>query len=393
MKIVVFKGQSRYGALRAFADEIIQAFAAQGDAVAVLDLTPAKSTRYISDWLKAIGPVDFCFSFQIFGSFVDPDGKTISDITGAPHVIQYVDYPLTQIDELRAISPKCALLTVDPSHVVAIEQIFGPDHFAYVGFNPHGGVGEQHPLPDDAASYAAERPIPILFTGSFYAPVPICPTTYPDRIKELFQTAGDLALSQEWIAPLTALDQIFAVSGLDLGNEEIRSNVQMLRQLVGFVNERVRQVRREKFLTTAAQLGLPLTVYGMGYEQVLDRFPNIDYRGSADIREIVELMRQSQLVISLNANFGEGSHERPLSAMRAGAAVASERSAFYEREFDAAEIALFHWNRLESDLAGIGALAQNPEALFAMAKAGQAKASHHRWADRIGAITAAAHSA
>ncbi len=101
------------------------------------------------------------------------------------------------------------------------------------------------------------------------------------------------------------------------------------------------------------------------------------------------------MVLNINANFGAGSHERPLTALMAGAAPATDHSRFYEAQFKVGEeIAIYRWKSLHDDLAALGRFSDDPAAVLAMARAGQARVlAEHRWANRIDAILSAAAAA
>ena len=147
-RVLLIKGQSRYDVLRDFTDAVAAALQARGIEPVVLDSAPLKTHDEIFAALKAMGRVDLAFSFYIFGHYVDPQRRSLSEIIGAPVVIQYVDYPLSLREALDGTDSESALLTVDPSHADAILKLYGPDRFAHVGFNPHAGTGEPFALPE-----------------------------------------------------------------------------------------------------------------------------------------------------------------------------------------------------------------------------------------------------
>jgi spore maturation protein CgeB len=99
--------------------------------------------------------------------------------------------------------------------------------------------------------------------------------------------------------------------------------------------------------------------------------------------------------LNTNANFGAGSHERPLTAMLAGAVAVSDFSTFYSNNFrEGEEIVLYRWMALEEGMHRVGALLEQPDAAHAIAAAGQARVSaQHRWDNRVDAIIAAAAAA
>ncbi|HEX4105487.1 MAG TPA: glycosyltransferase [Rhizomicrobium sp.] len=389
-RVLLIKGQSRYDVLRDFIDAVAAAFQARGIEPVVLDSVPLKTHDEISTALKAVGPVDLAFSFYIFGHYVDPDRRTLGEIIGAPVVVQYVDYPLSLREALDGTDSTSAILTVDPSHADAIRKLYGPNRFAHLGFNPHAGTGEPFALPASAAEFVAGRPIPIFFSGTYYRPVDPPWKDFPANIRHAFDEAADYAVSQEFVPALDALDTTLKRMGLDPNVPD--PSVRQVRLLADKVHEWVRSLRRHRFFEAAAKVGLPLTVYGSGYDADLPRFPNIDYRGLCGFHDAIRLMQQSRMVININANFGRGSHERPFTAMLAGAVAASDTSTYYTEQFDAGrEMMLFRWQHLEQDLSKLRDLVEDPARLFAIAQAGQHKtARNHRWANRIDTIIAAA---
>ena len=396
MKVVLLKGYSQYGALRFYIDELAKVFAAHGDDPVIVDLTEMKDTAARAVVLERQRPADLVFSFNICGEFRDEKGRTVSDLIDAPHVVMYVDYPLAHLSRLLDTPPATAILTVDPSHVQVIDDFFGAEHFAFVGFCPHAAFGEPQPQPATAEEFFSIRPTPVLCPVSYYTPPPPPWRNYPDVMRKVFTAAAEFALTEEWVPPLAALDRALIAGGIDFSDPNHRKDLTVVRTLAEEVNEWVRAVRRQRFFEAAAKVGLPLAVCGNGYDDnILARYRNIDYRGPLEAPALLREMGKSRMVVNLNANFGRGMHERVPTAMVAGAVAATDTSAYYREHYAAgSEIALFRWVHLEEDLAGIRALLDNGEALFRMAKAGQKKAlAQDLWQNRIGIILAAARAA
>lgn len=395
-KVAFLKGGSQYGVLRFFIDDLAKAFEARGYDTCVFDLVALENPTDIYAMLRQAGPLELVFSFSIAAEFRDEAGRTMLEAVGAPHVVQYVDHPLHQLDRLLATPRSTALLVVDESHARAVKTLLGPTNFATVGFGPHGASGQPCKMPADAESFIASRPIRIFFAASFGERKTPLWSTYPPQVQALLAEAAELALSQEWVPSLEALERVLAAHGMDPYNPDLpkalAADLFRLRLLAIMVDDWTRFTRRAKLLQAAGEAGLPLTLVGSGCEQYAARYKQFDCRGAVDFSETLALMRQSRIVLSSNANFGEGSHERPLLAMLAGAVAATDTSKFYTANFeDGRDIALYRWLHLDDDLAKIGALLQRPEALFDIARAGHANASaHHRWDNRIDAIIAAA---
>lgn len=389
MRALLIKGVSTYGVTPIFIDEVSMALQAAGWETVTLQVEDGAALFSILETVAGAAPFELVYSIGIFGERRDAAGRSVADVVGAPHVVQYVDYPLGSWKRLQLTPASTALLMVDPTHVDAVQSVYGRERFPYVGFSPHGGVGAPNTVEPDPQSFMAARPIPILFCGSFYKPkaTPLWASLAPD-LRRLFEDAYDLALSQEWLPALDAIDAALRARGRDPSDPDL----ERLRENAFAVHEQVRAYRRFELLKAVAKAGLALQVHGRGYEQDLYRFKTVRYGGEATIGETLELMKRSRVVLNINANFGEGSHERPLSAMLAGAAAASDFSTFYSENFrENDEILLYRWKALAAGVEALGQLADDPERVWAMAGAGQIKAcAAHRWSHRLPAILAAA---
>jgi hypothetical protein len=390
MQVVLIRGASAYGALGLFTERLAAAFSEHGYSPAIVDAT-AQDLEAALRRIAAQGPVALAFSFGLFGEFRTPDGLSVGDLAEAPHVIHYVDYPLSHALRLDRTPRSAAILVVDATHVEAIEATYGQDHFAFVGFCPHAAIGPVSPACASAADFAAERPVPTLFAGTLYPPQAPAWTRFASPVRELFEAAFEIALAQDALPALDALRAALRDRGLDPAAPEHRD----VRRGATFVHEQVRAVRRLRLLETAARMGIPLWAVGKGYEAELGRFPNLTYGGETDLAGIVSLMRHSRVVLNVNANFGAGSHERVFSAMAAGAAAASDHSRFYAERFEAgSEILLYRWTALEEGLEQVARLAADPDAAWALAEAGRARtAAEHQWAHRVDVILEAADAA
>lgn len=384
MRVVLFKGPSQYDGTRTFIDELAGAFTARGYRPAVFDLagTPDVEAAIAA---PAGEPTALVFSINIIGEHRDRDGRTVSDIFQAPHVVLHVDYILSQASRLRATPSTTSLLSVDPTQVEAVDSIFGADRFATIAFCPHGAVGE--PRPDaDLDAFLAGRDIPILWAGSFQRPGPPIWESQPPQVRKLYEDAVDLALSVEWMPPHEALDQVLRANGADLANPQL----QTARCDACHIDARVRVIRRFELITRLADSGLPISICGAGWDGL--EIPNLRLLGPLPMRAAVEAMSRARIVINSNGNFGAGAHERPLSALLAGATAFSDDSRFYRETFvEDEEIALYRWKALDQGMARLGQLHAAPDQAFAIARRGGAKvAAGHRWAHRVDIILAAA---
>jgi hypothetical protein len=210
-------------------------------------------------------------------------------------------------------------------------------------------------------------------------------------VRSLFDTALEIALGAEFIPALEAMDQSLRAHGLD----PLDPNLQRTRKFATTIHEQVRQVRRLSFLEAAGTAGLSVHIVGGGYGNKFDHFPTFRLLGPASLPQVSRLMRTAKLVLNVNANFGAGSHERPLTAMLAGAAVASDHGAWWAEHFiEDQEITLYRWKDLATGLERVSALIEDPEALWRLAAAGQQRVlKEHRFDQRTKVVIDAAQRA
>jgi hypothetical protein len=396
MKALIVSGHSQYGALHSFVCAAARALQARGCAASVIDTrAPDTGIMRVGEMIAAQRPADFVLTFQMFGEYRGHDGRTIGEIAGAPHVIQYVDHPLTHAVQLIDTPREAALLLLDRSHVAAVDDVLGPGRYAHLGFSPAAALGEAAPPARDAEDFVRTRPIAMLFTGTLAPPGDPPWLKMPEHVRPIFEAAAEQALANEFLPAHRAVDNRLRACGLDPDDAALREDLRLIRMLSNGVHEWVRNTRRWDFFAAADRARLPITAYGAWSGETARRFANIDYRGPVDFDATIALMRRARLTLNLNANFGDGAHDRTFTAMLAGSGVASDYSTYYAEEFaEGREIALFRWRDLDGGMARLRDLAQDHAALFAVAAAGQTRtAARHRWENRVDAILAAAEAA
>jgi hypothetical protein len=383
---LVTKGQSQYGGTRLFADEAAAGFRSRGHQVEVLDLGSSKAFQ--DDLAAAAGgpPFDLVFSINILGNFRSVGGATMAQLFGCPHVVWHTDYVLGAWDRLKETPPDTVLLVVDPTHVQALAAAAGADRHR-ARFFPHPAVGAPVADEPDVEAFMAARPIPVLWSGGFQGPLRPWASASP-ATQTVMDGAVDLAMSVEWMPPHIALAQVFRSHGWDVMDPDKRQS------LAGawMIDAEVRSRRRHAFLMALADSGVELHICGQMWEPHLHLFKGATYHGIVEMTRMVELMRQSRVVLNTNGNFGAGSHERPFSASLAGAATFSDISRYYTAQFQPEEnIVLFSWLDLPGAMEALTALSADPERCWRLARsAKRLTLDKHTWDHRVDDILEAA---
>lgn len=379
MRILLIKGRSLYDGTRMFIDSAASAFAGAGHEVEVLDLGVVDAPSEALAAYAGTCATDLVFSIGITGEFRDEAGRTVSQLYSARHIVWHVDYMLGQGRRIEETPASTGLLFIDPTHIDSLRAAYGPEAHPHMGFFPHPGVGEPAADDPDVDAYIARRPIRLLWSGSFQkAERPW--GQFSAIVQKTLNNATDLALSVEWIPPHEAVAQVLREMGIDATEPSRRIHL----TLAGHVHDHVRKARRTEFMRAVAKTGVPIHICGLGWEPHLYRFKNVTYDGAVDMTRMVELMRQSRIVLNTNVNFGCGSHERPFSASLAGAATFSDHSGYYDGAFGPGEIAMFRWKDLAAGMAELKGLADDPGRTFEMGRLAKARAvAEHTWSRRI----------
>ena len=391
MRAVMVKGASAYDGTRLFIDEAAAAFQRAGHTVEIVDLT-VEPDHWAALERAGAGGCDLVFSINFLGESRRADGRTAAQVVGAPHVVWHVDYVLSQEPRLKATPRETAMLLVDHSQVDALNSVMGQDRYAHVGFCPHAAVGQAAPEDPDADAFQARRDIPILLSCTLTRPGPAPWAGLGARIRAVFDDAFDLAMAADWMRPLDALDQAMRARGMTVETLGLTQG----RLAAAALDSQIRLTRRFAFVRALAKTGLPVHIRGRGWERDLYRFGKAAaFGGEATMAEVAGLMARSRIVLNTNGNFGEGSHERPLSALLAGACVFTDESRFYAEAFGQDEgLVSFRWSGLDGAMAQLAALHADPARAHALARAGQKRVmAEHLWDHRVPVILDAARAA
>ncbi|TWB38548.1 glycosyltransferase family protein [Nitrospirillum pindoramense] len=379
MRIVLLKGQSQYGSLRLHIDQLAAAFAAMGHEAIVVDLAAPDGVARLNAALAR--PVQFFYALNSMGVDLRVGDRSLYDVADALFMTLHVDHPVHLWSRLETkMDRRFVVSFLDETHVKLARDCFPPDHFAALSLMPPGANTSIPPvMPDERQLFQrweADRDIPLLFTGT-YRGMPQRGWRGAERnfVTTLFDDAADLALSQDTLALEDAIDQVLATRDTCLPPASRTQLIQKSREVYQYVEA----YRRHQLLVTLNRAGVPLVVYGKGWE---DRpFPAFDWRGEGSFEQTLGLLRRTRLVLNSNNNFVAGGHERVFAAQINGAAVLSDTSRYYDRHYaDGRDMLFYRWTALDTLPARVEAALAGPAGLAAIARAGfHQAATHHTW--------------
>jgi len=389
VRFALIKGQSQYGSLRLHIDQLAQALTEIGHEAVVVDMLADDRQEQLNAALLS-GP-DCVFGFSGVGSDLKGDLGSIYDVLGAVYASLYVDNPVHHLGRLQTPIRRNVALFLDRSHVQFVSASPLSRNFSQLGFLPPGA--NELPDPPDLSDEAfARREIPLMFTGT-YRGAPQAPwRQWPESpARTVAEAVAERMAADARLPVLDALRQVLKQMGAEL-TPQLFSDISPLLSGPQFFAE---AYHRDALIHALGRTGLPLHLWGNGWEPLAERYPSFVYGGVGSFAETLHTLRRARVVLNVNNGFVAGGHERVFTAMCAGAAVFSDANRYYEEAFkDGREIVTFAWPKLASAPELLGALVEDRDRPAAVARAGARRAmAEHRWTDRASRLVKAVKAA
>jgi hypothetical protein len=277
---------------------------------------------------------DVVVSFgSFFGGARAENGDPLFDALGVKFLGWQLDHPVLAPGSLaRQLRNRYAVYSND-NHLRFAKAIKLPGRG--VAMLP-GGEPPQAPLKEFRS-----REWPIFVAATFNGPPQAPWEQLPDSPGKRLLTAVLRRLAGDKQASL--LDAFNDASrklglGARLGDDPAFDDemIAFLRQPLNYL----RGVDRIDAIKALADSGLPLTICGPGWRELLGDRPNLTYlNGRVAFADLPSLYNNAKIVLNLNA--GNGACERAVYAALAGAAVVSDHSEQLERLFKSREEATY----------------------------------------------------
>lgn len=378
MRFALIKGQSQYGSLRLHVDQLAEALSAIGHEALVLDMT-ADDRQLQLDAALAARP-DCFFGFSGVGCDLKIGESSAYDVLGCAYASMYVDNPVHHLGRLQVPIRKHVAFFLDRAHLQFVNASPFARGFAQLVFLPPGA--NELPEPPDLSDEAyARRDIPLMFTGS-YRGAPQAPwRQWPDSpARQVAEAIVERMTADARLPILDALRAVLKQMGAEL-TPQLFTDIAPLLSGPQFFAE---AYHRDRVLQTLGQAGVPIHIWGAGWEPLAVRYPSFVYGGVGSFAETLHTLRRARVVLNVNNGFTAGGHERVFTALCAGAAVFSDANRYYEEAFkDGREIVTFAWPKLANIPDQLVRLADDPAAAAPIARAGARRAqAEHRWTER-----------
>lgn len=374
-RILVYKLISQYNALRVFADEMIAVWRKLGIAVDVV----GEDVEHAQEELERVLGNRYDALFAMNGVLSDvklPDGRILQDTFQAPYYAYYVDHPY--FNHQRIVQP------LQNYHGICVEETFATYMREYypnlktVDVMPQAGIeGENSTRPFE------ERKIPLVFLGTYRG--------HETVMEEILQQSGVLkrillSMVQRGKAnPDLTLEELLGQTLEELSISLSKGEFANILSSCKLADTYLRAYFREEAVKAIVQAGIPIEVYGTGWEQLdcphrelLHCHPPVDYR------EFLDVLADAKMVLNVLPWAKAGFHDRIACTMLNGAVSVSDESTYLKRELkDGKEIVLYSLKELHRLPERIRYYLEREQEAAQIAAAGYAYAKkRHTWENR-----------
>ncbi len=371
-KVVLLKGQSNYNVLRYWMDALARGLEKKGIETIVLDGNYSVNDQVIT--LLSLD-VDAVISFN--GLFLE-NKEIVDKVIKAPYIYLLIDHPIDHLGRLENLRPQDILTVMDRNDVNNLE------HF---GLN----ISNTYMLPHAAIELSVEpveKTIDILVSGS-YSDMTMY-TKYiesqPPAIFAICKEVIDNCLEDSRKYYIDEFLQAFAKRGVSI-DLRLNDNPDIIK-LVREIGRYIYSVNRLSVVTALADAGLPISIYGKGWEDSpLMDYPNVIIHKSVNYWETQELMRQAKVIMSFQALLRDGTHERVFAGMAARSVVMTNETPYLRELFTEKELMFYNFNDLGAMVEAVQAILKDDDQREKMSEAAwQAIKGKHTFEERAQTI-------
>lgn len=378
-RVVLFKGQSNYGALRVHIDQLAGALRQLGHDAVVIDLLAYNAIHLLNQTIKR--QCDLFFAFNGIGCDIGSDNQLLYNALDVPFMAALVDHPNCHISRLDTKLKHYLVTCLDRSHIKFLDSRYGSDHLAFKSFLvPGGNVSSNYQVETTYDEFIEKRTIPILFTGSFHGEAKRGWLDFPKSIVNLLDQVAEYTLVHDMMPLEDSLDYILSVSNIGISSKVKKKLDMLMHQVQHFVHH----TRRFKFVKTLGEAGVPVAVYGQGWEPWLDKWTSFTLYEEGKVEDTLDNLHKAKICLNTNTHFVNGGHERVFNAMINGATIFTDQSKYYNEIFvDDEEIITYTWSKLDEVPEKLFSLIENPEKIYKISQAAKRKVDKdHTWKNR-----------
>jgi len=373
MKILLIKGQSRYGALRLYIDEFAGCFSQLGDQVFVVD----SLEKGAEDTLKALLEKEKHFDYLVSCNAMFTELFTTQLNECIDHFASYVtDHPSSHFARLLRANDNCMFFLIDRNHKKFVDRYYKNIKQSY--FIPLSGKNySERVLFKDKISR-------IVFTGSYAKPIKIYEENtrnLPENMIGFVDMIINHIISNPWKTVeegVNAVLQSLEVAGDDM--VLFRMCIQL-----SWINSFLEMYFRDAVVRKIVESGIELHIFGEGWKDFESTgFGNFIFHDYTK-EDSLEFVANSTISLNIMPWFRAGFQERIANAMLNGTLSITDNTEYIESEFtDGENIVTFSLSNLDELPEKIRFYLDNKEVAETVANNGYELAnSEHTWMNRV----------
>lgn len=364
-RICLISNYNQYNSKRVFTAELALALERCGAIPLVLDWAKTKSTFF--NHIREFKP-DLILSFNSFQPL--SNGEYIWDILKIPTLFVVVD-PVIYYAGIPP-SPYSILSCVDRNDV----QMLADNGYTNIFFWPHAAaVREEQTL---------ERIYDVVLTGSCYDYENIR-LSAPAHFLPVIDAAAELVLGPNCISIPQAIHATWQLANLPPQDIDFKQ----LFYLIDYYTRGLDRVNLVKSLPSCnvhvfGELGQDHPSAKNGWDYYLKDAKNVTLHPGLDFDDALNVQRQAKICLNSMPFFKNGSHERILTSLEAGAVPLTSDSIWTHEQFIQDQDLLIYTPNAYKELdEKICDLLAHPKKLASMAANGRQKViDHHTWGTR-----------
>lgn len=380
-RLIFFVGV--YDILDIFSYALIEYYNSVGYEILIIDNKKlSEGLSELSGFIKK--PVTAMITFNNLGIGTELiPGQNLWESLNIPCVNILMDHPYAHDAALSSSPSNCIVLCVDRNHVRYLDRFF--PNIPVCGFLPHGGIYALSDPGRDIYPKLCDRSIEIMYMGSLSRKFADADKPDFSAFNELdLEKYADIVYERMISQPAFTMEQIIEETllsdGITLPDDRLRQVIRALH----YIDMYASSYYRELFVKTLVNAGLPVTIYGRGWD-ICDWLgkSNVDFRGAVNAYDAVKLMRNAKIVLNSMPWFRDGSHDRVFNAMLSGAVAVSEESIYMREAVPKNCGVLFSLDEMGAMPDKIKSLAADEKTAQALADCGFSHAkSMHTWGCR-----------
>lgn len=360
-RIILYKGQSQYGALRTHIDRLAQAFENIGHTSVIIDFQKPNAIHELEKELNT--GCSFAFAFNSILVELKIGDKSLYDALNVPYIAALVDHPMYHKSRLDNNIKKFVVTCLDNKHLSFLSEQYDENHFIAKAFMIPGGSKSSLSKEENLEEFESNRGKSLLFTGSYRG--------IPKREWENYENAALVKLIDDICEYVLANDYVFVDDAFEYVIKQ--SNIEfsaehknkMKLYIMKVLEPYIASYKRYMCLETLAKAEIPIDIYGVDWEEWANKYKNVTYHGVGSVENTLDILTKTRLCLNINNNFLAGGHERVFNSMINGAPVITDKSLFYDKAFeDGKDILTYSFTYLDSLPEKVYKYLNNTEALW-----------------------------